>query len=302
MLKIVGIALLGFSLLNFEAAVAAPTPEHDQPNAPLYDRAPWWMRSPIIAATGQVQTHIFANRAAFSAQFAVVDPSLDVATHQVTDRVRALTKTLIGLGADKAQVETSLSITPNYQQYRDKQGELQTNDRADKIESYQASVRFSVEVRDVAVLERAYDAVVAARPASIQPVYFQLEPDNETNTELFKAAIADATRRARLAAESAGAQLGRVMLIDPTARACETDVLVAGAPRTYGEDAGGTQEVVVTGMKRASASMMAPAPPLPPPPSPNTADDQVIAPEVLLPVQPPLEALERKACVIFSLD
>jgi len=229
-----------------------------------YGPAPWWMRTPIIAATGEVQTHIFANRASFSAQFTVVDPSLDIASKQVADRVRVLAKTLQAYGAEKAQVETSLSITPIYQQYRDKQGELQTNERADKIDRYQANVRFSVTVHDLSVLERAYAAVVSARPASIQPVYFNLEPDNETNTELFNAATVDAARRAQLAVGATGARLGRVMLIDPTNRACETDVLVAGAPASLGQDAGGVQEVMVTGQRRAYA--MAPPPPPPPPP------------------------------------
>jgi uncharacterized protein YggE len=292
------------SLLIAAPALPAPAAREAFPPAetttavPLFDRAPWWMRTPIIAATGEVQTHLFANRANFSAQFAVVDPSLDVATQKVTDQVRALSRVLLALGADKAQVETSLSITPNYQQYRDKQGEMQTNERADKIESYQASVRFTVQVRDLSVLERAYAAVIAARPASIQAVYFQLEPDNETNTELFKAAVADAARRAHLAADATGASLGRVMLIDPTARACETDVLVAGAPRSYGEDAGGVAEVMVTGARRQAAGFMAPPPPPPPPAPPPPA----AAPPQPLPVQPPLEVLERKACVIFALN
>jgi hypothetical protein len=88
------------------------------------------------------------------------------------------------------------------------------------------------------------------------------------------------------------------MLIDPTARACETDVLVAGAPRSYGEDAGGVAEVMVTGARRQAAGFMAPPPPPPPPAPPPPA----AAPPQPLPVQPPLEVLERKACVIFALN
>lgn len=298
-MRIAGLtAMAGAGLLCFvSSGLAAPPREEaamSPASPPLYGPAPWWMRSPIIAATGEVRTHILANRASFSAQFTVVDPSLDVATRQVSDRVRVLAKTLEAYGADKAQVETSLSITPIYQQYRDKQGELQANERADKIDRYEASVRFSVSVQDLSVLERAYAAVVSARPASMQAVYFNLEPDNETNTELFKAAVADAGRRARLAADAVGAHLGRVMLIDPTSRACETDVLVAGAPRLNGQDAGGMEDVMVSGRR-----MNAPAPPPPPPPPPPGAE---AAPADLLPLQPPLEPLERKACVVYALD
>ena len=266
--------------------------------APNYAPAPWWMREPIIAATGEVQTHIPANRASFSAQFNAVDRSLAVAQKSVSDRVKALARTLQAYGSEKAQVETSLSIVPIYEQYRDKQGELQTNARADKIERYEANVRFSVQVRDLSVLERAYAAVISAHPASMQQVSFSLEPENETNTELFKAAVADAARRARLAVEATGAHLGKVRLIDPTSRACETDVLVAGADRNLADYGGPPQEIMVTGQRVASPRMMAaPAPP-PPPPAPG----EEVAPGDLLPLQAPLQTLQRKACVIYSID
>jgi hypothetical protein len=135
----------------------------------------------------------------------------------------------------------------------------------------------------------------------MQQVFFRLEPDNDTNTELFKAATADAARRAKLATEATGAHLGRVMLIDPTSRACETDVLGAGAPRGYGEDAGGVQEVVVTGSRRAQfapSPAMAPPPPPPPPPAPG----EEVAPGDILPLQPPLQTLQRKVCVVYGLE
>ncbi|MDR3512218.1 MAG: SIMPL domain-containing protein [Caulobacteraceae bacterium] len=268
------------------------------PPAPLYGRAPWWMRTPIIAATGEVQTHIPANRASFSAQFSAVDSSVAVATRNVIEQVRALAQTLQAYGADKAQVETGLSITPIYQQYRDKQGQMQTNEQADRIEKYQANLSFSVQVRDISILERAYAATVSARPTSIARVSFSLEPNNGTNTELFTAAVADAARRAKLAAEATGAHLTKVMLIDPTARACDTDVLVTGAANTYADDAGGVQEVIVTAQRRSTVQGAPIAAMAPPPPSPG----EEVSPSDLLPQQPPLERLERKACVIYGLE
>ena len=263
------------------------------------DPAPWWMREGIIASLGEVETHIPANRATFSAQFSAVDKSLPTAQREVADRVKALAKTLQAYGADKAQVTASLSVTPIYEQYKDKQGELQSNSRADRIDRYEASVRFSVSVRDVSVLERAYAAVISAHPTSIQQVYFNLEPDNETKTELFKDAVVDAAQRARLAVEATGGKLGRVQLIDPTGRACQTDVLVAGADRGYG-GSGQASEVVVTARRR-SALVLPPPPPPPPPPAPLAPGEEV-APADLLPLQPPLESLSRSACVIYGLE
>jgi uncharacterized protein YggE len=294
-------ALAGLGLAqSASAAPARVAAAPDDRPPPLYDRAPWWMRSPLIAANGEVQTHIAANRAAFSAQFSAVDASVAAATRHAADQVRALARTLEAYGADKAQVETSLSITPIYQQYRDKEGQMQTYNQADRIEKYQANIGFNVQVRDLSVLERAYAATMSAHPTSIARIYFNLEPSNETNTALFGAAVADATRRAKLAADATGARLGRVMLIDPTGRACETDVLVAGATTGGGEDAGGLQEVVLTAEKRSEAiqnvPVMAPAPP--PPPTPG---EEVSAAD-LLPQQPPLESLQRKACVVYALE
>lgn len=301
------ILILGALALPSGASVAAPPRAADpyvatiSSQPPLYGPAPWWMREPVIAATGEVQTHIPANRARFSAQFSSIDRSLATAQKNAADKVRALARTLQAYGADKAQVETSLHVTPIYEQYRDEKGNLLTNTRPDKIERYEVRVNFSVQVRDLTVLERAYAAVISAHPVSVAQVYFNLEPTNETNAELFKAAVADAARRAREAAEATGARLGKVRLIDPTSRACETDVLVAGAPRELGEDAGGVREVMVTGSKRfaAPAMMIAPSPPAPPPPP---APGEEVSADQLLPLQPPLQTLQRRACVVYGLD
>ena len=59
-------------------AVAVATPALAQTASPgeinlRYDRAPWWMREPIIASTGQVRTEVPANRASFSASFQAVE-------------------------------------------------------------------------------------------------------------------------------------------------------------------------------------------------------------------------------------
>jgi uncharacterized protein YggE len=308
-MKTATVAVLAFATsvsaapVRMETARAEPYVATISSTPPQYGPAPWWMREGIIAATGEVQTHIPANRAQFSAQFSAIDRSLATAQKNAADKVRALAKTLQAYGADKAQVETSLSVQPIYEQYRDEKGNLLTNRRADKIERYDISVSFNVQVRDLAVLERAYAAVVSAHPASMGQVYFRLEPSNETNTELFQAAVGDAARRARLAAEATGVKLGRVRLIDPTARACETDVLVTGAPRGYGQDAGGVQEVVVSGSRRMAAVQVheSPAPPPPPPPLAIAPGEEVSA-DQLLPLQAPLEMLQRKACVVYGLD
>ena len=220
-------AVIGLTLALMGAAAPAAAQTVGVVNPSPYDKAPWWMREPIIASLGNVRTEIAANRASFSAEFQAVEHSAPDATKTAAAKVKALVAALRTFDQDKARVETTFSTQPLYEQYKDNEGNLHTNVRPDKIERYQTSVRVTLEVRDVALLEKIYATVVAAGPASTQPVYFSLSPDNVTNTELARLAVADAGARARQAAEATGARLGAVKLIDPTGRACQTDVLVA---------------------------------------------------------------------------
>ena len=281
------------------AMIAAASPALAQtPPADLarYDKAPWWMDKPVIASTGFVESEIAPNRATFAGRFQSVARDAAGATKAAADKARILGRVLAAYGPETVRVETSFSMVPLYEQYRDKNGTMVDNERADKIDRYQVSANVSVEVRDVRLVEKVYATVLSAAPTDVSQVRFTLEPDNETKTQMFKLAVGDATRRARLAAEVAGARLGPVKLIDPTGRACQTDVLVAGAGRSYG---GGFAErapppaplaarpsvddIIVTGPKRAAEAGLKPE-------------------DMQLPLQPPLQTLNASACVVFSLN
>jgi len=276
--------LLGLTLV---LAVAAPAAAQTVGviNPSPYGAAPWWMREPIIASLGTVHTQIRANRGSFEAAFQAVEPSAPDATKAAAAKVRALTDALRAFDHDKVRVATTYSTRPLYEQYRDKDGNRVDNERPDKIERYETSVEVTLDVRDLGLLEKVYATVISAGPSSARPVYFSLMPDNATNTELSRLAVADAAARARLAAESAGARLGPVKLIDPTGRACQTDVLVAGAPRSFGTGNQPMSEVVVTGAR------VAPPPPAPPPPGES----------LQVTLEPPLEDLTETACVVYAL-
>ncbi|HEY0601100.1 SIMPL domain-containing protein, partial [Brevundimonas sp.] len=261
------IATLTAALLA--AAVAAPaalapsSAAAQTPPATIGERyvpAPWWMREPVIASIGQVRTQVPANRAGFNASFQSVDRTAAEASRKAADQIRALSQALAAYGVDAVRVETTLSTRPLYDQYRDENGVLHDNARADQIERYQADATINVTVRDTRVLERVYATVVASQPTSIGQVWFNLEPDNAVKTWLQGEAVRDAARRAREAASNAGAALGGVKVIDPTGRACETDVL-AGWP-AYGS--GG----LATDVDYAEAAFAPPPPPSPPPPAP----------------------------------
>ena len=276
------------------------------PPATIGDRyvpAPWWMRDPVIASTGEVRVEIQANRASVGASFQSVERSVSDASRAAADQVRALSQALAGYGSDKVRVETSVTTRPLYDQYRDENGVMRDNTRADRIARYQADATVSVTIRDVSLVERVYATIVASRPTSISRVGFGLEPENSWKSNLAAEAIKDARRRAEAAATNAGARLGRVRVIDPTGRVCQTDVL-AGWP-SYA--AGGGQattldEIKVTGA-RVERAAFAPPPPPPPPPAPGGAapsEAQIEAARLAL--QPPLQTLTDSACVIYGME
>lgn len=288
------LALLASATGAEAQAVAAPT----APASQRFDPAPWWMAQPVIASTGYVQTELRSNRARFSAEFRAVQRTAQEANRASAEQVRGVARALAAIGAERVQVQTSFNTSPIYEQYRNRQGELVENERADRIANYESRGTLEVEVRDLRLLEQVYAAVLAARPAGVEPVEFSLEPGDAARTELFGRAIADAARRARLAAEATGARLGAVRLIDPTGRACETDVLVTGAPRSYGqpgilpqpvpapalaEQSGGepVESIVVTGSRRRGEA-----------PTPE---------DLRVPLQAPLQSLTARACVVYAL-
>jgi uncharacterized protein YggE len=290
------------------AGIAAPASAQTPPATigQQYVPAPWWMRDPVIASIGNVRVEITANRAGFSASFQSIERSATESSRKAADQVRALSQALAAYGADKVRVETRLTTRPLYEQYRDEAGVLRDNIRPDKINRYQTEASVQLTLRDVSLLERVYATVVASQPTTISAVYFNLEPENVWKSNLAAEAMKDARNRALAAATNAGATLGSVRVIDPTGRACQTDVL-AGWP-SYGSGAGqattvSANEVVVTG-SRINGYLAAPAPPPPPPPppAPGQAPSEEAIEAARLALQPPLQTLTDTACVVYGLN
>ena len=271
------------------AAAQTPPASIGQPFIP----APWWMKDPVIASMGHVRTEVPANRASFAARFSVVGKTAADATTAATAKARELDAALAALGKDKLRLTTSLATRPLYEQYRTRDGQMQENARADQIEAYEVTAVLQVEVRDMAVLERAYRLSVAARPSAIDQVNYGLHEDNELKTWLYEAAVKDAARRARLATTAAGARLGAVKVIDPSGGVCQTQVL-AGWPSYSGETP--PQDVVAPAMQSRAVMEAAPALMAPPPPS-----LEKMAEAVQVTLTPPLYPLNAQACVIYGV-
>ena len=298
MRKLIVLATAGWLTCAATAALAQTA----APQLSPYDRAPWWMKESVITQTGYVFTEIPANRASFSATFLTVADTAEKAQNLAIAQTKGLNQALDKLGKDKVRVSTSFSMRALYEQYRDKSGNRIEDQRGDKIEKYQVSLNLSVEVRDTAQLERAYALVLAAAPTSSTPIGFNLQPDNETNTWLYTEAVKDAHTRALQSAAAAGGKLGGIKVIDPTGRACETDILARGADN--GWDPTMAQEVMVSGARKAYA------PPPPPQPAPAMAGLALNSAEYLeakalqnpFIQTPPLQRLEAKACVVYGLN
>lgn len=293
-------ALLIAAPLATLGAIASPAAAQTPP-ATIGDRyvpAPWWMRDPVIASIGQVRVELAANRAQFSASFTALDRTAAESSRKAADLVRALSQTLGAYGVERITVTTDISTQPLYEQYRDANGNLQDNERADKIQRYQSDATVNISVRDISVLERAYATVTASQPTSVSQVSFSLDPENTWKANLAAEAIKDARRRAVAAVENAGATLGPVRLIDSTGRACQTDVL-AGWPSYLRNDDQQTsvEDVVVTGMRRGRA---VPAPPPAGGAGQSPSEQQIDAARLAL--QPPLLTITDSACVVYGLN
>ena len=284
------IGKLGYLAIAATAALwgQALTAQDSVPTERRTVPAPWWMRDPVIAATGSVHIYLPANRAAFEASFSQVERTAEDAMEAVSRRSAALDTRLQAIGANRVQFTRTFATRPLYRQYRDGEGNRVDNERADMIENYQVLSTVSIEVRDMAVIEQVYNLVAQASPNQIAPIRWSLQPDDAVISALAVAAMRDATSRARQGAEAAGARLGPVRIIDPSGSVCETQVLTGWRGHRPGEqsrDVSDTQDVIVTGS-------YVPAPPPPPPPPGSAA----------LTLRPPLQQLADTACAIFSLQ
>jgi len=229
-----------------------------------------------------------------------VADTAEKAQAKAIEQTRGLNQALAKLGTDNVRITTSFSMRALYEQYKDKNGNRIEDQRGDKIESYQVSLNLAVEVRDMAVLEKAYAMVLAAAPTSSTPINFSLQPDNATNTWLYSEAVKDANIRASQSVAAAGGKLGAVKVIDPTGRACETDILA----RDPGYQGDNTQAQQVD--YRSNAAY---APPPPPPPAPSASyapgsAEYIEAKALENPFiqTPPLRRLEARSCVVYGVN
>lgn len=107
--------------------------------------------------------------------------------------------------ADRDLQTARISVQPRY---------AQENNRRQRITGAQASNQLTVRVRDLAKVGDILDRAVSLGANSVSGPVFGLQNPETAQDAARKAAIADARRRASLAAEALGLRLGRVVLVE----------------------------------------------------------------------------------------
>lgn len=263
---------------------------------------PYWTRLPVIEAMGRSNMEVAPNRANFDVSYLETDKDATDAMKLAVERGRLAYDTIKAVAGDKAVVQTSVSVTPYYEQYRDKDGNRIENDRADKIKGYEARVSVRVQVEDVALAGKARAGALALGPENSSPLNTYLQATTEMNRAAYEAAVEDAALRAKASAAASGVKLGHLMVVQEGRSPC------------LGEWT--TSQGRVGGGSYYSAP---PPPPPPPPPSPMARMEtmavtsaQIGGREVEitqadidalnLPSDEPKQTISSSVCTIYAID
>jgi hypothetical protein len=205
------------------------------------------------------------------------------------------------VAGDKARVTTSVNVEAYYKQYRDKDGNLQTNYRADQVDGYQARVSMSVLLTDPSLAGRARAAALALGPQDMNPIYIFLEQTTDMQRRALEEAAKDARARAQLAATAAGARLGDLLVVQEGSDSCMGGWSSGQVARVLGVD-GGYSPAYATAP---------PPPPPPPPPAPPIAQGEVGRQQITiserdlaaldLPSDPNPQTMQASVCMIWTL-
>lgn len=189
--------LQGFSALGQEAVFSQP----------------YWTQSPVVEAMGRAQVEVEANRARLSVSFVRTDREADNARDDVVTRARAAYQAIKAITGAKARVQTSVSVYPYYEQYRDKDGNVYENERPDKVSGYEATATVDIILLEPSLAGRARGAALALAPERSDGPYYYLERTSEMDRTAFVKAVEDAAARAKESARAAGAPLGRLLVL-----------------------------------------------------------------------------------------
>lgn len=262
---------------------------------------PYWWDKPVVEGLGRAMLDVEPNRARFDLAFVETGSQSDEAMKKAVARAKIAYDAIKKVAGSASRVTTGVNVTAFYKQYKDKEGNLQTNYRADQVDGYEARVTMYITLTDTSLAGRTRAAALALGPQSINPVSIYLEQTPDMQRSALDAAAKDARARAQLAAGAAGGRLGDILVVQEGGDSCMGSWSSGQAARVLGD--GGSR-----------GPYYAPPPPPPPPPTPPpppVASGQVGSRTITvtdkdlqaldLPSDPNTAQVEASVCVIYTL-
>jgi uncharacterized protein YggE len=286
-------------LLCLSVCLASATPAFAQ-DANSFVRPYWWDK-PVVEGLGRAMMDVSPNRARFDLGFVETDAQSDAATKKAVARAKIAYDAIKKVAGDKARVTTSVNVIAFYEQYRDKDGNLQTNTREDKVKGYEATASMAIVLTDTSLAGRARAAALALGPQASGRISIYLEQTAEMQQEVIEQAAKDARQRAQRTATAAGGKLGDILVIEEGNDSCLGTWSSSQVARVVGDD-----------YRYAPSPAFAPPPPPPPPPAPApVASGQVGSRTITitekdlaaldLPSDPQPQQIQGSVCVIYTL-
>ncbi len=156
-------------------------------------------------------------------------PSIKVVQQELNKKIKAISDAVKKQGVEDKDIQTlNYSVNPQYD-YRN---------GTQKILGYEASSNFSIKVRNMDNATAVIDVATANGANQIGGISFDVDDKTKVENEARAKAVADAKKKAELAAKTAGFTLGRVINYNensggegrPIPMYAKAEMLSVGAP------------------------------------------------------------------------
>jgi len=247
-IHIIGMGLLflpttAFAQLNVRTTAITP----DIP--PYAAIRPYWVDRPIIEVIGRANVEFAPNRANFSIKYFEVDTNSDEATRKVTDRVRPGLERARSLIGNKGTINATYSRTTLYEQYRDREGNRNENEREDKISNYVAYWTIEVNLTEMSIISAVRAELLAIGGAEMnENIEFEFEPTPEQARSVIAAAANDGFEQAKMVANIHGMR-PRLLVFEEGRTQCLASATTRGATTSNAPTRASNEMIVVTGSR-----------------------------------------------------
>lgn len=238
------------------AALAVLTSASAASAQEAFDR-PYWLDRSVIEVIGRAQVEAAPDEARFSVTFREVARESLAATQAASDRARLATAAMRSRGGDAVEISSSADIETIHEEYRNREGDRQSSERADQIANYAVSITLNVTVKEIARAANVRAAAMAVGPEETGDLEFILRETTPAQRRAYGAAVEDAAARARISAQATGAQLGRLLVLQEGQGPClghwvsapSRMRMVQNSPTAVANADGEADEIVVTGSR-----------------------------------------------------